>query len=131
MRALALQLTCHAVNGLTPDDARGRINDGNMRVRRAVAGSLAFIGPDCRLVVLPEYLLTGHPLGEPLAAWRELACIAPDGPEYEALAAIASDHGIWLSGNAYETDPHFPELYFQACWVFGPSGDVVLRYRRL
>jgi predicted amidohydrolase len=38
---------------------------------------------------------------------------------------------VFLAGNGYETDRHFPGLYFQCCWVFGPNGDRVLTYRRL
>jgi predicted amidohydrolase len=38
---------------------------------------------------------------------------------------------MFIAGNAYETDRHFPGLYFQASFVVAPSGKVVLRYRRL
>jgi predicted amidohydrolase len=82
-------------------------------------------------VVLPEYVLTGFPMGEPIPAWADLAALDPDGPEYDAFGAIAQRLGIHLAGNGYETDPAFPGLYFQACWVVAPSGQVILRYRRL
>jgi predicted amidohydrolase len=130
-RALALQTTCHAVNGCDRAEARARMAASIDRIAKQIAGSLAFIGPDCRLVVLPEYFLTGHPLGEPLEVWADLAALEPDGPEYSALGAIASRHGIWLAGNGYETDPAFPGLYFQSSFIIGPAGDVILRYRRL
>ena len=54
-----------------------------------------------------------------------------DGPEYEKLGEVAQKHKIFLSGNAYELDPNFPQLYFQTCFIIDPSGDVILRYRRL
>jgi predicted amidohydrolase len=38
---------------------------------------------------------------------------------------------MFLAGNGYETDRHFPGIYFQACWVFDPAGNRVLTYRRL
>jgi predicted amidohydrolase len=82
-------------------------------------------------VVLPEYVLTGAPGGGTFADWRSLACLEMNGPEYESLAAIASQGGFFLAGNAYELDPHFPELYFQCSFVLSPAGAVVLRYRRL
>lgn len=134
--ALALQIATDCVNS-SPDRAaaRARIAANIQRVRRAVAGSKAFIrqysGEECRLVVLPEYFLTGFPMGDTVAGWRDKAALAIDGPEYEALGAIATDHDLYLAGNAYEVDPHFPELYFQCCFVIAPGGEVVLRYRRM
>ena len=131
-RALALQATCHSVNGAADrGEARERMMSSIARLRRQITSSVAFIGPDCHLVVLPEYVLTGHPVGEPLNVWSDRAAIDPDGPEYEGLAAIARDAKIFLAGNAYERDANFPELYFQASFVIDPSGKVVLRYRRL
>ncbi len=130
-RALALQLTARAVNRLDTSDARAAIMSSIARVAAQVRASCGFIGTDCRLVVLPEYFLTGFPMGEGVAEWRAKACLQPEGPEYEALARIAADNRIFLCGNAYECDPHFPELFFQACFILDPSGRLVLRYRRL
>jgi len=131
-RALALQLTCHAVNDC-PDrhEARERMLGNVARVDRAVRGSKGFIGPDLRLVVLPEYLLTSYPLGDTLPGWAEKAALEQDGPEYEALGGVASRHDVYLAGNAYEADRNFPGLYFQTSFCIAPSGEVVLRYRRL
>ncbi|MFC6879326.1 MULTISPECIES: nitrilase-related carbon-nitrogen hydrolase [Actinomadura] len=130
-RALALQSETRAVNGLPPEDARAAMMTAIGRVRAQVTAARGWVGPDLRLVVLPEYFLTGFPMGESVALWRETAALAPDGPEYEALAAIAADLGIFLSGNAYESDPHFPALYFQSSFIIDPRGETVLRYRRL
>lgn len=131
-RALALQLTCHAINQATDrQEVRTLMQQAIARIRSQIAASLAFIGADCRLIVLPEYFLTGFPLGEPFAVWADKACLEMAGPEYEALGQIAQTHRIFLAGNAYELDPHFPKLYFQTCFVINPSGNVILRYRRL
>lgn len=130
-RALALQTRCRAVNRLDAAAARVQIADSVARLREQIAASVRFIGPDTRLVVLPEYVLTGHPVNESIEEWRIKAALDPHGPEYDGLSAIAADLGIWLAGNAYETDRHFPELYFQNSFLIGPGGDVVLRYRRL
>ncbi|HEY9659580.1 MAG TPA: nitrilase-related carbon-nitrogen hydrolase [Allocoleopsis sp.] len=131
-RALALQLTCHAVNQATNrQEARTLMQQAIARLSSQIAGSIAFIGTDCRLVVLPEYFLTGFPMGEPLSVWADKACLEMTGAEYDALGQIAQKHHIFLAGNAYELDPHFPKLYFQTCFVIDPSGNVVLRYRRL
>lgn len=131
-RALALQVTCHAVNQARDrQEAQALIRQAIDRLAPQIAASIAFIGLDCRLIVLPEYFLTGFPLGESIAVWAEKACIEMAGAEYEALGQIAQKHKIFLAGNAYELDANFPGLYFQTCFVIDPSGDVVLRYRRL
>ena len=131
-RALALQVACRAVNRC-PDRsaARALMAESIERVGRQLRAAKAFLGPDVRLVVLPEYFLTGYPLGESIPEWADKAALAPDGPEYATLARIATDNDVFLSGNAYETDAAFPGIYFQASFVIDPAGDVVLRYRRL
>lgn len=131
-RALALQTSCCSLAGVADrSEARAMMRDAITRIGAQIAGSVAFIGPDCRLVVLPEYALTGHPLGEPPAVWADRAAIDPDGAEVEALAAIARDRNIFLAVNAYETDKNFPDLFFQSSFVIDPVGETILRYRRL
>lgn len=134
--AVALQLRCDAVNGAASDEeARRLMARGIERCAALLGGAKGFVrtfsGDEVRLVVLPEYFLTGFPLGEPPARWIARACIAPGGAEYEALGRVAQDNGVYLSGNVYETDPHFPGLYFQTSFILADSGDPVLRYRRL
>jgi deaminated glutathione amidase len=130
--ALALQTTCLAVNDCAgPEQSRARMADSLSRVARQVAGAKRFVGPDLRLVVLPEYFLSGFPLGEAAAAWAAKAAIAQEGAEYASLGKLARDADVFLAGNAYELDPHFPGLYFQTSFVIGPQGGVLLRYRRL
>jgi predicted amidohydrolase len=131
-RALALQMTCFAVNEARTREESNEIMTATIkRLAKQIAASMAFIGSDVRLVVLPEYFLTGFPLGESFAQWREKACLEVGGREYEMLCEIAARHKIFLCGNAYESDAHFPELYFQTSFIIAASGDVVLRYRRL
>jgi predicted amidohydrolase len=130
--ALALQLKCEAVNRASnPSEARGMMQAAIAKLGPQIAAARAFIGADCRLVLLPEYWLSGFPMRESIAEWAAKACLEMEDPVYDALAAIAQKQGIFLAGNAYEQDPHFPGLYFQACFVFDPSGTLVLRYRRL
>ncbi|MGQ9872875.1 nitrilase-related carbon-nitrogen hydrolase, partial [Leptodesmis sp.] len=100
-RALALQVTAAAVNHARDRaEAQALMQQAIARIAPQIAASLAFIGPDCRLVVLPEYFLTGFPLGESLTAWADKACIEMSGPEYEALGKLAQKHQIFLAGNA-------------------------------
>ena len=130
--ALALQTRVQAVAQCADvASCRRQINASLERIAAQVAASKAFIGPHLRLVVLPEYFLTGYPMGEAAAAWLARGCVAVDGPEYERIGAIAADNGLFLAGNLYEADRHFPDLYFQTSFIVDESGDVALRYRRL
>lgn len=135
-QALALQVRTESV-GRLPDRqaARAQILRNIARISTTVRTSTAFIrqfsGTPVRLVVLPEYVLTGAPAGPDARSWRDLAALEPGGPEYRALGSIAADGDLFLAGNAYEADPNFPELFFQCSFVIGPGGEVVLRYRRL
>lgn len=134
--ACALQVVCDAVNqDSSIDDARARMMASIQRIGRQIATVKAFLrtfnGTELKLVCLPEYFLTGFPLRESRAEWKAKASIDIDGPEYEALAAIAQRFGVFIGGNLYENDPAFPELYFQANTLISPSGETVLRYRRM
>ncbi|MCA3255694.1 MAG: nitrilase, partial [Alphaproteobacteria bacterium] len=90
-----------------------------------------FTGSTVKLAVLPEYLLTSYPGRISIPDFADRAAIDIGGPEYEAMGKVASDLKVFLAGNAYETDRNFPGLYFQTSFVIAPSGEVVLRYRRL
>jgi predicted amidohydrolase len=130
--ALALQIDCDGVHpDRDPASARQRIRASLARIDDAIGGAKRWIGADLKLVVLPEYVLTGPPWGEGIQEWAEKAALEPGGAEYDALAALAQKHSLYLAGNGYETDRHFPGLYFQASWIFAPNGDRVLTYRRL
>jgi deaminated glutathione amidase len=130
--ALALQTTCPAINA-APDTAaaRAQMRATIERVGQQIRAAKAFVGPEVKLVVLPEYFASSYPAGEALPLWAERAAWAPDGPEYALVGEIAARHGVYLSGNCYETDRHFPGLYFQTSFIVDPAGTTILRYRRL
>jgi predicted amidohydrolase len=135
--ALALQIRTASVGHLANRDAARELMRANIRrVAGAIRSSIAFIrqydGADVRLVMLPEYFMTGSPpAGSGIASWRDKVGLEPGGAEYAELSEIASANQIYLAGNAYEADRHFPQLYFQTSFILGPAGDCVLRYRRL
>ncbi|NBP91258.1 MAG: nitrilase [Actinobacteria bacterium] len=130
-RALALQARTDAVNKCSNEEARTAMLSSISRISANIGAANAFLGGDIKLVVLPEYFLTGYPMGDAVPAWKEKAALDPDGIEYEKLGEVAQNHATFLSGNVYESDANFPELYFQTSFIIDPSGDVVLRYRRL
>ena len=132
-RALCMQVKCLAVNRAADRAEAGQIIERSLtRLRAQIRAGVLWVGAeDCRLVVLPEYFLTGFPMGESVAQWAAKAAFEIGGAEYTALGRIAQENRIYLAGNAYELDEHFPGLFFQTCFLIEPSGDVVLRYRRL
>jgi predicted amidohydrolase len=131
-RALALQLACPQVR---PDHdrptTRAMMAATLAKIEATVPPLKAMLGEDIRLLVLPEYFLTGFPMGATIAQWADKASLEIDGPEYTQLAQIAEANALFLAGNVYERDPHFPGLYFQSCFIIAPNGETVLRYRRL
>lgn len=129
--ALALQTRCDAVASLGKSEARAAMLAAVRRIDEQIRGSLVLTGPSLKLVVLPEYFMTGYPVGDTIEGWADKVAIQQGGAEYEALSGVAQKHGIWLAGNAYEADANFPDYYFQVCFVIGPGGDVILRYHRL
>ena len=134
--AIALQTVCDAVNqDRSADAAHNRMKAAISRVRGQIAAGKGFLkgfnGYDVKLVVLPEYWMTGFPLQETREEWQDKAAIDMDGPFTDDLAKLAQTFGIFLCSNHYENDPNFPDLYFQANVIYGPNGDTVLRYRRM
>ncbi len=131
-KALALQLTCQTVNDCqTRDEAEQLILQSVERIERQIAASVGLLGRDTLLITVPEFFLTGPPTDETVHQWRDKAALEIDGRVYEALSAMVQRQQIYFSGNAYEQDPFFPELYFQTSFIIGPNGDILLRYRRL
>jgi predicted amidohydrolase len=131
-KALALQITCDTINACDNKRAVEQVFQHTIsKINGQIRASKAFIGQDLKLVVLPEYFLTGFPMGETIEQWREKACLKIDGVEYAELGIIANQNQVYLSGNAYELDDNFPDIYFQTSFIISPDGDVILRYRRL
>ena len=120
--AMALQTRCETVNQLDNDAARKAMHATIRRVDSQIAAAKVLTGPRLKLVVLPEYFMTGYPAGDAIDVWAKKAAIAEDSFEYDLLGEVAQKHGIFLSGNAYETDKNFPGLYFQTCFIIEPSG---------
>lgn len=131
-RAVALQTACHAINACASRAESGpQIEAAIDRIGRQIRASAGFYGPATKLIVLPEYILTGFPMGESVDTWIDKACIRIPGPELDRVGKWASDLNVWISGNSYEFDPDWPKRYFQASWLVGPDAKVHLKYRRL
>lgn len=134
--AVAIQLTARSVEGCVDRAAvsaqvLAHIADVATQIRASCVFIEQFGGAPVRLVVLPEYLFTSYPGRIGVGEFAAKVAFDIDGPEYAALGKVAQDGGLNLAVNAYERDVQFPGLYFQASLIFAPSGDCVLRYRRL
>ena len=87
-----------------------------------------------KLVTLPEMFLTLAPVGwrnRPSSDWLDIACIEVPGPEIQPLLDTAREAGVYIGANAYERDPRWPQRYFNCSFLVAPSGEVILKYRRL
>jgi len=131
-KALSLQIECEAINSCKDSaSAYAQMQHNLTNALDKVDGSKRFAGPDLKLVVLPEYFLTSFPFGESLEEWREKACLATNDPLFDQMKEFCVKTQIFLSGNFYETDSNFPELYFQSSFIIDDSGEMILKYRRL
>ena len=134
--AVAMQLAARSVEK-APDKTAARaqmlamIGEVETKIRSATIFIQQYAGSPVKLAVLPEYLLTSYPGRISVPDFADKAALEVNGPEYEALGAMAQRLQMFIAGNAYEVDKNFPGIYFQACFIIAPSGDVVLRYRRL
>ena len=134
--AIAMQLTARSLERL-PDRASVRaailshIAEIEGQIRTSAIFVAQYSGRPVKLVVLPEYLFPSYPGRISIPDFAARVGFAADGPEYAALGEVAGRLGIFLAGNAYETDAAFPDFYFQTSFIIAPSGEVVLRYRRL
>jgi len=130
--ALAMQVPCFAINKYESGDAvRDVMKETIDRIGHQIFGAKKFIGPYLRLVVLPEYFLTGFPTRESISVWLEKASIKKDDTLFDSLGQICKKQDIFLSGNYYEKDDNFPDFYFQSSFILDNSGKMILNYRRL
>ena len=124
--ALPLQITCDALNGLNRKDAKSKMLEKIKTINRQIKASKAWIGPELKLVVLPEYFLTSFPMGESINDWKENFAVNKNGDVVKALQEVAKENDIFLSGNLYVKEPSFPKFYFQSSMIWSPKGKPFL-----
>ena len=86
--------------------------------------------PATKLVVFPEFFLQGSDGAHPHEYWERCGIRIP-GPEIKQLAAFAKACNVYVSGAVLEYDPSWPRRYFNTAIIIAPSGEIVLRYRKL
>ncbi len=83
------------------------------------------------MFLFPEFALQGFPIHESADEWIAKACFLIPGPETERLQKLAQDKKCYIGANSYETDPDWPGRYFNCSYLVNPSGDIILKYRRI
>ncbi len=131
-KSLALQTECQAINSCKDRASSYAIMQQTLdKVLSQISAAKKFLGPDLKLVVLPEYFLTSFPFGEDMQEWKEKACLSIDDNLFMQLKRFCMKEQVFISGNFYELDEHFPNLYFQSSFIIDDEGKLVLKYRRL
>ncbi len=85
--------------------------------------------PDLRLVVLPEFSLTGSGR-KTIPQWTAIAPTA-SGPALEILGEAAVREDLYVCLATYEYDPDWPGRFWNTAFLLGPEGRVLLRYRKI
>jgi predicted amidohydrolase len=86
---------------------------------------------DSRLLLLPEFAFQGPPLKENVPEWIDLAADTLPGAISAPLQEKAREAGVYIAGNQFEYDPEWPGRHFNCSFVIDPSGEIILRYRRI
>jgi predicted amidohydrolase len=84
-----------------------------------------------QLVLLPEFALQGPPHGMPASRWIAQACCSLPGLISETLREQAVRFGIYIGAHQFESSADWPGRFFNTSFLIAPSGDIVLRYRRI
>jgi predicted amidohydrolase len=129
-RATCMQVYCNLVNSARNRDEALVIMNRSIDRWITLARGVARDGGR-QLLLYPEFCLTGFPLQESAAEWIDKACIEIPGPVTERLQREAQNLKIWIGLNSYERDPTWPGRYFNCSYLINPSGDIVLKYRRI
>ena len=132
-KATAMQTNNVIVNAANSrEEAMAIVNQSIDRWEQLIRFAVSRGGGIRNLLLFPEFNLQGFPLTETAEEWIDKACFQiPGSAAIERLQKIAQQHGIFLGANAYEAPPEWPGRYFNCCFLIDPSGEVILKYRRV
>lgn len=113
-------------------DAQALI-ERNLTENLAIAGSRANI-PSVRLVVFPEFWLTGpggiggvHRTVEDM----ERMAITYPGPVFDRIAEFAQRNRVYVAFQNFELHPKFEHRVFNAAFLIDDTGNLVHTYRKI
>jgi predicted amidohydrolase len=119
-----------AVRSANRDEAWQIIRDNIERALALIDSALESSTPP-DLVVMPEFAFQGPPHGLAPLEWIDRACHPIPGPITEPFQELARRRKIYIAGHQFERDEEWPGRYFNSCFLIAPTGEVVLRYRRV
>jgi predicted amidohydrolase len=104
----------------------------NLDEALALAGSRANL-PSVRLVVFPEFWLTG-PGGiggvQRGVEDMERLAISYPGPVFDRVATFAQAHKVYVAFQNFELHPKFPHRVFNSAFLLDDAGNLVHTYRK-
>jgi predicted amidohydrolase len=89
--------------------------------------------PDLKLVVFPEFFLTGpvSPLGHKLGHIADKIGVTFPGREMDQIAAFAQEYKCYVSGGVFEYDPAWPSRFFNTAFIYDDTGKLIHKYRKI
>ena len=130
-RATCIQMPSEITRKASTRTEAWEIIQRNIGCARRMANEAMLTDPPPALLVLPEFAFQGPPKGETVAEWIEKACYPVPGPITEPLQELARSLGIHIGGNQFEADLEWRDRFFNTSFLIDPTGEVVLRYRRI
>ena len=130
-RATCIQMRSNGVAKAADREAAWPIIAGNIDTAVAAIRTACASPHPPQLVVLPEFAFTGAPLGQDIPTWIAKACYEIPGDITKPLQELAKSENIYIGGNLFESAPRWPGRYFNSCFLIAPSGEIVLRFRRI
>lgn len=87
--------------------------------------------PKVKLVVFPEYWMTGAAFGKSVDDFWPKVGIQINGPHFARLQEFAVQTGSYVGGAIFEYDPDWPRRWFNTAFILNPAGELILKYRKL
>ncbi len=128
--SVCLQVFTNVVTGaMGRDEARHTMATKLEHIEGLVAKAAA--DEKVKLLLLPEFCLTGAKAKATTEQWIDIACVNFDGPEIARMQSWAGRHRVYIGANAYCTLPEFSGRFFNIAFLISPAGDVILKAHRI
>lgn len=84
-----------------------------------------------KLIVFPEFFLTGTTSVADINKYKKDILINIPGNETEQLSKKAKEYNIFICGAALERVEHWDNVFFNCAFIIGPCGNVIHKYHKL